>query len=234
MRTLAIGDIHGCSQALRTLLDAVRPAGDDRVIALGDYVDRGPDSYGVIEQLLELHRAGRLVALLGNHEEMMLRARESEEALAEWLVCGGKQALASYSPRGDAGRLDDVPDEHWHFLDAICAEWHETATHIFVHANVCPDLPLEEQPDYMLRWEAIDRDYSAPHCSGKVVVCGHTQQRSGLPLDLGHAVCIDTWAYGKGWLTCLDVATGRLWQANQAGRVRTLRLDEISQEDVIG
>ena len=68
---------------------------------------------------------------------------------------------------------------------------------------------------------------SVPHCSGKVVVCGHTQQRSGLPLNLGHAVCIDTWAYGQGWLTCLDVLSGRIWQANQAGRVRTLWLHEI-------
>jgi serine/threonine protein phosphatase 1 len=233
MRTLAIGDIHGCSRALRALLDALQPAADDWVITLGDYVDRGPDSYGVLEQLLALHRTGRLVALRGNHEEMMLRARDSEEALCDWLVCGGEQALASYSPLDDAGKLADVPDEHWHFLEHVCVDWHETPTHIFVHANAHPDLPMEEQPNYMLRWEPISRDWSAPHGSGKVIVCGHTQQRSGLPLDLGHAVCIDTWAYGKGWLTCLDVTTGRIWQANQEGQVRTLWLDEIGRNDAI-
>jgi serine/threonine protein phosphatase 1 len=121
----------------------------------------------------------------------------------------------------------DVPDEHWNFLENVCVDWHETPTHIFVHANVFADTPMAEQPDFMLRWEALDRAYSVPHYSGKVVVCGHTQQRSGLPLDLGHLVCIDTWAYGKGWLTCLDVESGRVWQANQAGRVRTLWLHEV-------
>jgi serine/threonine protein phosphatase 1 len=227
MRTLAIGDIHGCSQALRALLDAVKPGPDDWVITLGDYVDRGPDSYGVVEQLLALHRTGRLIALRGNHEEMMLQARNGRDDLKFWLSCGGKEAMASYSPLGDAGKLGDVPDEHWHFLERVCIDWHETDTHIFVHANAYPDVPMNEQPGSMLRWEAIGRENSAPHYSGKVLVCGHTQQRSGLPLNLGHAVCIDTWAYGNGWLTCLDTATGRIWQANQAGRVRMLWLDEI-------
>lgn len=227
MRILAIGDIHGCSQALAALLAAVRPGPDDWIITLGDYVDRGPDSYGVIDQLLALNRTGRLVALRGNHEEMMLRARESDETLRDWLDCGGKQALASYSPLGDGGKLVDVPDEHWHFLENVCVEWHETDTHIFVHANAHPGVLMDDQPGYMLRWESISREWSAPHCSGKVLICGHTQQRSGLPLNLGHAVCIDTWAYGNGWLTCLDVTTGRIWQANQDGRVRNLWLGEI-------
>jgi serine/threonine protein phosphatase 1 len=231
MRTVAIGDIHGCSQALRALLDAVQPGPDDWVIALGDYVDRGPDSYGVIEQLLALHRTGRLIALRGNHEELMLVARESHEKLCSWRDCGGKQALASYSPLGDAGKLVDVPDEHWHFLEKVCIDWHETDTHIFVHANVCPTLPMDEQLSLMLRWGVLDRAHSAPHCSGKVLVCGHTQQRSGLPLNLGHLVCIDTWAYGDGWLTCLDVRTGRVWQANQSGRVRTLWLAEVGEDE---
>jgi serine/threonine protein phosphatase 1 len=230
MRTLAIGDIHGCSQALRALLDAVKAADDDFIITLGDYVDRGPDSYGVIDQLLALHRTGRLIALLGNHEEMMLRAREGPESLQGWIECGGKQTLAAYSPLGDGGKLVDVPDEHWDFLERTCVAWHETDTHIFVHANAYPEMAMDEQPDYMLRWESINRECSAPHCSGKILVCGHTQQRSGLPLNLGHAICIDTWAYGKGWLTCLDVKSGRLWQANQEGRVRTIWLPEIDGE----
>src|SRR5262245_7675680 len=195
MRTLAIGDIHGCSRALCALLDAVKPGSDDWLVTLGDYVDRGPDSYGVMEQLLALHRTGRLVALRGNHEEMMLLARESRERLRTWLDCGGKQALRSYSPVGDGGGLADVPDEHWHFLEDVCADWHETDTHIFVHANVCPTLPMEDQLSLMLRWGVLDKERSQPHYSGKVLVCGHTPQTNGLPLNLGHAVGIDTWAY---------------------------------------
>jgi serine/threonine protein phosphatase 1 len=225
MRILAIGDIHGCSQALASLLDMVRPQPDDLLITLGDYVDRGPDSYSVIEQLLALHDTGRLIALRGNHEQMMLDARLSPDSFDIWLACGGKQALASYSPAGDRGRIEDVPDEHWHFLEDVCRDWYETDTHLFAHGSLDADLPMEEQPNYILHWATVHG--TAPHCSGKVLVCGHTEQRNGWPLDLGHVVCIDTCAYGGGWLTCLDVTTGRIWQASQGGRRRQLWLDEV-------
>jgi serine/threonine protein phosphatase 1 len=59
-------------------------------------------------------------------------------------------------------------------------------------------------------------------------VCGHTSQKSGVPLNIGHAICIDTWAYGKGWLTCLDVISGRVWQANQNAEVRMAWIDEFA------
>ena len=223
MRILAIGDIHGCSRALDGLLDAVGPRPDDAIVTLGDYVDRGPDSRGVLDRLIELHRTGRLIALRGNHEEMMLAARADRTALPGWLSCGGRQALASYATVG--GTLEDVPEHHWHFIENVCRDWFETDTHLFAHACIHADLPMEEQPGYMLFWERVEN--AGPHFSGKVLVCGHTQQRDGLPLDLGHAVCIDTWAYGPGWLTCLDVTSGRVWQADQAGRRRTFWLGEI-------
>jgi serine/threonine protein phosphatase 1 len=70
----------------------------------------------------------------------------------------------------------------------------------------------------MLYWESFDDP--PPHESGKVMVCGHTSQKSGKPRNLGHAVCIDTWACGEGWLTCLDAESGRYWQANQRGETR--------------
>jgi serine/threonine protein phosphatase 1 len=226
MRILAIGDIHGCSQALDTVLTMVQPRPDDLLITLGDYVDRGPDSKGVMNRLLELNRTGRLVALRGNHDQMMRDARRGPDEKADWLVCGGRTTLASYSPRGDAGQLADVPDEHWKFLDQICLDWYETETHFFVHANAYADLPLAQQPDYMLFWEPLDNVLPWPHRSGKVMICGHTRQRSGQPLNLGHAICIDTWVYGPGWLTCLDVKSGQIWQGNQLGQQRTGCLDE--------
>lgn len=218
MRTLAIGDIHGCLHALDGILDMVRPQPDDLVIALGDYTDRGPDSRSVIDRLLELRGRCRLVTLRGNHDQMMLDARSGYETLREWLLCGGNKTLASYAPDGGPGGLDDVPHPHWQFLEAT-QPFLETETHFFVHGNVYPEMPLDEQPEYMLYWEKLERD-SAPHCSGKVMICGHTAQKSGIPLDLGHAVCIDTCVYGPGWLTCLDVRTGQLWQARQSGETR--------------
>jgi serine/threonine protein phosphatase 1 len=223
MRYLAIGDVHGHTQVLDRLLQMVSPRPDDRIITLGDYVDRGPDARGVLDRLIALHRGGSLVPLRGNHDMMMLAAREGPDALHEWLSCGGRATLASYGDGLEDGSLADVPAEHWRFLEETCLDWYETEGHFFVHANVYPELPLAEQPLYMLHWEAL---YDAtPHCSGKVMVCGHTKQRTGLPRNWGFAVCVDTWVYGDGWLTCLDVESGRLWQANRLGEARTGWLD---------
>jgi serine/threonine protein phosphatase 1 len=164
--------------------------------------------------------------LRGNHDLMMLNARDSAAALKEWLGYGGDATLASYSPFGDAGRLADVPDHHWHFLEKETRPWFETDSHFFVHANAYPDLPLADQPDFMLYWEKFHDP--PPHCSGKVMVCGHTAQKSGLPRDVGHAVCIDTRVYGEGgWLTSLDVASGRYWQANESGATRVRLLNDL-------
>jgi serine/threonine protein phosphatase 1 len=216
MRTLAIGDIHGCLIALTTLLDFAAFAPDDRLITLGDYVDRGPDSRGVLDLLIDLQAKGRVVALRGNHEEMMIDSRTDEVIRYMWLSCGGRETLASY---GASSRLNLVPPAHWLFLEKTCINWFETERHFFVHANAYPDVPFEEQPDFMLLWESLAEPIH--HCTGKVMICGHTRQLDGLPRNLGSTVCIDTGAYDRnGWLTCLDVDAGRYWQANQQAQVR--------------
>lgn len=226
MRHLAIGDIHGCATTLLTLAASVPFRGDDVLVTLGDYVDRGPDSHAVLDWLLGWQRRGTLVPLRGNHEIMMLNARADPHALDDWLQVGGDTTLASYSHFDDEGRLADVPEEHWRFLEELLP-YHEIESHFFVHANAFPELPLDEQPDFMLHWEGWNDP--PPHGSGKVMVCGHSAQRSGVPLSIGHAVCIDTRAYGReGWLTCLDVATGRYWQANQQRATRTGWLEETA------
>src|SRR5688572_1050231 len=219
MRTLAIGDVHGTSAALDALLAAVAPAPDDRLVFLGDYVDRGPDTRGVLDRLITLDKSHRCVFLRGNHELMMTRARSDRSELRMWLSVGGMQALASYG----RGGLADVPPEHWDFLDNRLTDYHETDTHVFVHANLFPELPLDEQPELMLFWEFL----AAPirHESGKTVVCGHSSQKSGEVLDLGDTICIDTFAYGGGWLTGLDVGSYRYWQADLRGQTRDGRLD---------
>lgn len=231
MRILAIGDIHGCSIAFDTLLASVNPQPNDTIITLGDYVDRGPDSKGVVERLIALHKKGQLIALRGNHELMMLQARDGKRS--QWLAKGGDATLTSYlsSDKANkkvtkASKLANVPDKHWNFIENLCVDWYEIDTHFFVHANAHPHKPLPEQPKRMLFWEKFDNP--APHFSGKTMVCGHTSQKSGLPVNLGHAICIDTRAYGKGWLTCLDVISGKVWQANQAGSVRTAWIDEFA------
>ncbi|BBM82363.1 metallophosphoesterase family protein [Candidatus Uabimicrobium amorphum] len=218
MRHWVIGDIHGCANALQALLNTIPLSDSDAIITVGDYVDRGPNSYGVIEQLLHIVKSHRLYPLRGNHEIMMLRARDNSDDYEEWLRNGGDKTLASYSPLGDAGNIHDIPDHHWSFLEN-CLPYYETINHFVVHANAYPDYPLNEQPDYMLYWERLN--IAAAHMSGKTMICGHTPQKTGLPQQQSHAVCIDTYAHGGGWLTCLNLETFKYWQANQQQQVRS-------------
>src|SRR5262249_48275007 len=108
-RTIAIGDIHGCPDALAALIDAVAPGRDDTIVTLGDYIDRGPNSRGVLDRLLRLAGQCRLVPLLGNHEEALLDALQEKDALRRWLTLGGAGTLRSYggaprgAPRGPGG-----------------------------------------------------------------------------------------------------------------------------------
>src|SRR5438105_12925967 len=124
MRYLAIGDIHGYSDVLRALLEFVKAAPEDQIITLGDYVDRGPNSRGVLDQLIALNETGRLTALRGNHDFMMLEARKGELYLQEWSDCGGRSTLESYG-----NELDAVPESHWLFLEEECIDWYEIDTH---------------------------------------------------------------------------------------------------------
>jgi serine/threonine protein phosphatase 1 len=225
-RTLAIGDIHGCLTALLALLDVVQLAAEDRLITLGDYVDRGPDSRGVLDQLIALHDAGRLVALRGNHDEMMTLSRGDRGERRMWLRFGGVQTLCSYGHSATDDVYDRVPERHWRFLEHDLVNSYETEGHLFVHAIARPDLPLEEQDTNVLLWERLSGPVA--HVSGKQLICGHTRQDGGLPLDLGSTVCIDTGIYEpEGWLTCLDVDTGHFWQANQRGETRVGSLEHL-------
>jgi serine/threonine protein phosphatase 1 len=221
-RVLAIGDIHGCCRAFDTLLRAIDLSADDLLITLGDYVGRGPDTLGVLNRLVRLSQSAHLVALRGNHEEMMMTARLSTDALQRWKNNGGDAALRSYSPGDDEGRLADVPDLHWKFIETFCVDYYQTATHFFVHAGARPNLDLADQTTLVLRWETFNDP--PPHKSGKIMICGHTPQRSGLPRNIGHAICIDTAAHAGGYLTCLDVASGHFWQSDERGQVRELDL----------
>lgn len=215
-RTIAIGDIHGCSLALRGLLDRIRPRPEDLIVTLGDYIDRGPDSKGVIDTLLELSGRCRLVPILGNHDEMLLKVIDGAYPLYWLLDIGGGPTLDSYGPGRDIGR---IPPEHVEFF-RDCREWYETDRHIFLHANYDEFAPIDDQTAGDLRWESLRDHRPGPHMSGKQVIVGHSSQKSGEILDLGHLICIDTFCHGGGWLTGLDVDTGETWQVDRMGVAR--------------
>jgi serine/threonine protein phosphatase 1 len=220
-RLFAIGDIHGCSAALRTLIEAIDPRPEDTIVILGDFIDCGPESKGVIEQLLALSNRCRLITLLGNHEEMLLNAVDSKSEYRYWLKLGGKETLTSYSPYSTD--LDVIPADHIRFIRG-CLNYFETDTHIFVHANYDHERPMSHVSGTKLRWEHLDLVQLNPHSSGKTVVVGHTPQANGNVLDLGFLIGIDTDCCRGGWLTGIDVRTGAGSQSRNDTSNRLIRL----------
>ncbi len=213
-RTIAIGDVHGCSRALRALLDAIAPSPMDTIVTLGDYVDRGPDSRGVVEQLLELQSRCKLIPLLGNHEIMMLSVLRGELDSFVWQRYGGLETIASYD-----GDLSAISSVHREFLDG-CRHFHETDRHVYMHANYLAHLDLPEQPAQILFWTHVSSVLPPPHRCGKIAIVGHTPQIEGEILNVGHLICIDTCCFAGGWLTALEVDSGQVWQADRLGRLR--------------
>ena len=248
-RMIAIGDIHGCSDALSALIDAIDPQPDDTIVTLGDYIDRGPDSRGVVEQILALQERCEVVHLLGNHELMLLIAKQNPAQQEWWESVGGAATVQCYrdaareslkngdqvneANNDDSSEASDddqridlcelIPRRHLDFFES-CSLAYETDTHIFVHANYEADQPIGEQNEEVLLWQHLTpNQIPGPHVSGKQVVVGHTPQFDGEILDLGHVVCVDTYCFGDGWLTAIEVNTGEVWQANKHGQLRNQR-----------
>lgn len=216
-RTIAIGDIHGCSLPLKRVLEMIEPTAADRFIVLGDVVDRGPDTRECIETLVNLSCRSQVLAILGNHEEMMLRVLEGESPSA-WLQFGGGETLESY---GFTGEFSVIPRSHLDFLYSM-RDYYETDDCFFTHAAYQHELPLEFQPSDLLRWHSLRDGVPPPHENLKTCFVGHTAHKQGEIMDFGHLVCLDTYCYGGGWLTAMDVQRRTAWQANIAGHTRTI------------
>ena len=217
-RLIAIGDIHGCRVALETLLEAIEPGPEDIVVTLGDYVDRGPDSKGAIDLLLQVGQRSRLVSLIGNHEEMMLEVLRGDAPHHGWLRHGGVETLESY---GFGGEVDFLPAEHERFFDAL-GDYFVADDFFFTHAAYDPDTPLENQPTDLLRWHSLRDGIPGPHQNGKTAVVGHTANHSGEIVDVGHLICLDTYCYGGGWLTAMEMKSRAVWQASESGALRAV------------
>lgn len=221
MRTIAIGDIHGCSLALKTLLKQLQLRSTDTIVTLGDYVNRGPDVRGVIESLLEVGAHSNLVALRGNHEAVLLSVLDEGSDVTNFMAMHGDTTLQSYQ----ISSVRDLPGEHVRFLRGTRLHF-ETQSHLFVHAGYEPDRPLAASSSYVLLWQPLDAATLRPHASGKTAILGHTPRRNGEILDAGHVVAIDTGCVYGQWLTALDANEGHWWQADQLGRIRQGRLAE--------
>lgn len=208
-----VGDIHGCIEPLRRIMSAID---DDRgrtnpahygEIYLGDYVDRGPDSAGVLDLLIERAQSRRAVFIKGNHDLMLEEFALGRRNLAEWLPYGGADTLRSYgaTPEMVAAAAEDlpklIPQRHVDFI-AACDQSFQVEDYFFVHAGVRPGRPLDRQEPQDLMW--IRDDFlKARSDFGAIVVHGHTPVAA--PEFKSNRIGIDTGAYMTGHLTCLRI-----------------------------
>ncbi len=228
LRTYAIGDVHGRADCLTELLEKIEadraenPVSQSRIILLGDYTDRGPQSRKVIEILADRSADTDFVCLRGNHDQWFLNFLTDPDDADGFLHWGGIQTLESYGVNinGDfrantelsreLARL--VPPAHRRFLGKL-KHWHEEGDFFFCHAGVRPGIPLQHQDPHDLMW--IRGEFHAHKGSfGKVVIHGHTPQDS---VDFRpNRINIDTRAYDTGVLTCLvlESAQSRLIQTS--------------------
>lgn len=197
--TFAIGDIHGCLGALRRLLrDCAKHAGGAsyRLIFIGDYIDRGPESRAVLETLRELEQSnpGNVICLLGNHEELLLTAVEGGDQL-RWLANGGVETLASYGTRNPMDLPADIVD----WIRSLRL-FFDDGKRYFVHAGVDPDLPLDEQTREAMLWIRT-RFHQSARDYGRLIVHGHTPCRDGRPEVKPNRINVDTACVYGGVLT---------------------------------
>lgn len=217
-RLFAVGDVHGCVDELDRLIGALRLRQDDTVVFIGDYIDRGPDSRGVIDLLgtLASQAAARTVFLRGNHEDMCLSYLGRGGRFGEvWLRNGGAAALHSYgvAPRAPVDEaLASIGPAHLAWLEQLATSF-ATREYLFVHAGVRPGVRWEEQYEEDLLWI---RDEFVPHVHdlGRTVIFGHTPLREVL-VDEPYKIGIDTGCvYGRD-LTAIELRERVLYQVRR-------------------
>jgi serine/threonine protein phosphatase 1 len=203
-RIFAIGDIHGCADRLEALIDRLDiDAQQDRLIFIGDYIDRGSGSKEVVERILGLREAiAHVICLLGNHEQMFLNYCLHDLGRELFLGNGGFSTLVSYGLR-QAGQDPSLrlPERHLQFYQSL-VPYYETDDHIFVHAGLRPGIPLPEQDLEDMLWIRFEFIRSS-FAFRKKVVFGHTP--FSVPLVASNKIGIDTGAVYGGPLTCLEL-----------------------------
>lgn len=198
--TYAVGDLHGSSSKLIDLIAKCEQDAGDRdykIIFLGDYVDRGPDSKGCIEHLMMLQFVDpeKYICLVGNHEIMLLDAVDDQRSEARWLRNGGAATLYSYQVTDPI----DIPKPHIDWIRSLPFT-HDDGLRLFVHAGIHPDRPLDQQDEYDLVW-IREPFLSSTVLWEKYIVHGHTPLRDGKPDIRQNRTNLDTGAVYGGPLT---------------------------------
>jgi serine/threonine protein phosphatase 1 len=215
-RLYVIGDIHGRLDLLDRLIEAIRRdvgdhGNDSLTVTLGDYIDRGPDSRGVIERLLTNPFPGRFIALKGNHEALLETFLEKPAMGSQWRYLGGLETLHSFGvpvaslivdqnyEKAAAQLRNALSQDHLKFLAALKTSLF-IGDYFLCHAGVRPGIPLEQQAEEDLLW-IRDEFLDSPMDFGKIVVHGHTPVEE--PEVKSNRINIDTGAFATGKLTCV-------------------------------
>ena len=219
--TFAVGDVHGCHDRLRRLLELCADYAADRpyrLVMLGDYIDRGPDSAGVVGYLRALQSAAahEIICLRGNHEDLMLRAVDDDEDAPLWLHNGGEATLDSYGVHEPAG----IPAGDVAWVRGLPLSF-DDGQRFFVHAGVDPTRRLDQQREHDLMWMRAPFNSGDFDC-GRFIVHGHTPTRDRRPDLRLHRLNLDTGAVMGGPLSAAVFGAGRsapLALLNDAGEV---------------
>lgn len=214
-KVIVIGDVHGCAEELKILLHQLPLDQDTTLVFLGDYVDRGPDSKGVIDTVLNVSELYKVIALKGNHEwlfEEYLKKPNDAVAAGNFILNGGSATLASYSVDGSTFT---VPNEHRAFLDGL-QTFYATERHFFVHAGIPPGFDFAKEVDpktaHQMLWirsTFLDSKVQWP----KIVVHGHTPVK--VPEVLPNRINLDTGCVFGRSLTALDISNHKFYSVKR-------------------
>lgn len=207
-KIFAIGDIHGCFEKLRTLIEQIEfNKEEDSLIFLGDYIDRGPQSKDVIEYFLRLSQDGHnMVFLKGNHEAMFQNYLSGSDRFT-FLINGGTETLDNYIRNIDQSQNTIIPPAHIEFFQSLRL-YYETESYIFVHAGLAPKVPLNRQRERDLLWIRESFIHST-YDFGKIVIFGHTPFKE--PFITKNKIGIDTGAVYGNKLTCIELPGQKIY-----------------------
>jgi serine/threonine protein phosphatase 1 len=222
MKCYVVGDIHGCADELKCMIESLPLATTDRLVFLGDYVDRGPDSKGVVTYLIGLQKNApqEFVFLKGNHEDMLLSYLGFQGRYGEmFLFNGGEATLTSYGVSSRRDPTDKIraalPENHLEFFAAL-KPYYIAGEFLCVHAGINPTKVLALQTEEELFW-IRDTFIMQPHPLPYTVVFGHTPHREVL-CDLPYKIGLDTGLVYGNKLSCLEITEKVLFQVNRGSR----------------
>ena len=209
-KIFVIGDIHGCFDKLRTLMRKIPiDLKQDKLIFIGDYIDRGPQSFKVLEYLINLKkRFSDIIFLKGNHEAMLENYLSGVDRFT-YLRNGGQKTLDDYLNQTVHTGSSPVPQDHMAFFKSLVI-YHQTEDYIFVHAGLRKKIPLEEQKSEDLLW-IRNAFISADYDFGKRVIFGHTPFQK--PLVEKNKIGIDTGAVFGNKLSCVRLPDLKFFSA---------------------